>query len=115
MISSTISGHAFNVGEDWRYPNGIEAHLLDVVQMVNDASPRAATVVARSCITWDSGSNSIVLVGKRKPIRNDLQEKSGLRGTVDSGLSWYMDRVRQSSAVAASDVRQNERETSAKK
>jgi len=83
--------------------------------MVNDAFPRAATVVTGSCITWDSRSNSVVLVSKCKSVRDDLQGESSIRGTLEGGLSWYMDRVRQSSAVAASDERQNERETRTKK
>jgi hypothetical protein len=82
MITRAIRGHTFNVGIDWRNPNRIKAHLLDVVQVVNGASPRAATVVTGSCITWDSGSDAIVLVSKRKSICNNLRGKSGLCGCI---------------------------------
>jgi hypothetical protein len=35
------------VKQTWAYPNGIEAHTCDVVQMVHDSLPCSSTVVLK--------------------------------------------------------------------
>ena len=46
MVRVTIPGAAFQVLDDGRDPNSIEAHVLDIIQLVDDALPRPAAVLA---------------------------------------------------------------------
>ena len=53
---------------DRRDPDGIKAHVVDVVELVDDASPRASTVRFGCHIACCGGQ----IVGSRKSVREDL-------------------------------------------
>lgn len=44
MEGLTISAFTFKISADGRYPDGIEAHVLDVVKVVDHTLPGASTV-----------------------------------------------------------------------
>lgn len=72
MVCTPIAGVASKLGSDWRYPYGIEAHSLDVIELVDDPLPRAATIQTNRSIT----SQGRGAIGKCKTICHDLIDRS---------------------------------------
>lgn len=51
MVSLTLSRRTLNIFYDWGYPDSIEAHTLDIIQIINDSLPVSATVFLLTRIT----------------------------------------------------------------
>lgn len=58
MVRVAVSRTAFQVLDDWRDPDGVEAHVLNVIKLIDDTLPRAAAVHAVAGVA-----------GGRRPIR----------------------------------------------
>ena len=58
---------AFKISDNGGDPNGVEAHILDIIQMINDTSPRPATILPRLRIAL-----SPVIVRERESVRDHL-------------------------------------------
>jgi hypothetical protein len=68
---------ALEVGDDGRDPDGVEAHALDVVEVVRDPLPAAAAVLA---VTRAAGRARVVR--EREAVRDELR---GRRQLADKG------------------------------
>lgn len=72
MVSSTIDSITFKIQSGWRNPDGIKAHVLDIIESGDERSPSPATIqsvsgVARRAIEGrgkavghDSGKEDII-------------------------------------------------------
>ena len=50
MVCLSVCTRPFEARDDWRNPDGVEPHVLDVIQVVDDASVAASTILAVTCV-----------------------------------------------------------------
>lgn len=92
-----------NVLTCWGYPDGVKAHSLNIVQLVDDGKPCSTTPGLECWVTtfWKRVRACWCGIGGWG---ESVSEKSaGQRNTVRVGMGtyWYMERFFHSSAVAA--------------
>jgi len=68
VVSLSVNSKAFDVGNNWRDPEGVEAQVLNVVEFVDDALVGAATVF--TVIGYALGGTSTL---ECKPVGQDLE------------------------------------------
>lgn len=71
MEGFTISGLSLNIGYDGGNPNSVEAHVLDVVKLVDHALPCATTVDSVTRVTSRAGA-----IGGSKTVDDELVDGS---------------------------------------
>ena len=100
MVCLPVGACPFKTRGDWGNPDGIESHILDVVQVVYDALVGTTAILAVLCVTsWPRS------IRKCEPVCDKLvtfwmsaeEEGRGMR------VTWYMERPRQSLVDAAKD------------
>jgi hypothetical protein len=67
VVAVSVCG-AVDVLDDGRYPHGVEAHVLDVAEVVGDPRPGAAAVCAQGRVTRGGG-----VVRRREPVGEELR------------------------------------------
>jgi len=67
MIRLSVRTRPFKIRDDWRNPDGVEPHVLNVIQVVYDALVGATAMLAVLRVTGWSGP-----VCDRKPVRDKL-------------------------------------------
>ena len=67
MVRLPICTCPFKIRDDWRNPDGIEPHVLDVIQVAYDALVSSTAILEVACIaSWPRP------VRERKPVRDKL-------------------------------------------
>lgn len=53
MVGLSVCARPFEVCDNWRNPDGVEPHILDVIQVIDDSLVGTSAILAVLCVaSW---------------------------------------------------------------